>query len=160
MKTSLTPQFLLNLTLASLLLLLLGWSLYSKPWQPLLADISTAADEQITVLLEDSTELSLGENSLADINIDSSQRYFHFIAGKFNVETSELCERNLPVLVDTPHGKVNPQDSRFSLDIRDNEAWLTVSKGSVTLYRNSQVQVINADHSVRFTRNNILAVTQ
>lgn len=149
------PLPLLNLSLVILIVLLTGWSLYSKPWRPFLADISTQADEQITVLLQDGTELSLAGNSLADITIDDTQRYLSLIEGEFKIETSALCMRNLPVIVNTPQGALHPGDSRFSVVLHKKKALLSVHKGSVTLRRQDQDYTVVANNQVYFTSHNV-----
>lgn len=146
----------LNVILAITLSGLLYWIAVTKPWIPLFVDIKTNSGEEITVLLEDSTQLSLSGGSMANINIDETQREISLLDGKFQIETSALCVRNLPIAVITPHGLLSPSDSLFNLELTENSANIRVQKGEVSLVRNGEIHSVVANQSVHFTADRVL----
>ena len=145
----------LDLSLIGLIIVLISWCLYIQPWRLLQADLSTTADEQVTVLLLDGTQMSVAGNSMADINVDLIQRHISLIEGQFDIETSALCVSNLTMVLETPQGILQPGDSRFSVALGDDDVELTVHKGSVTLHNQGQEYVVAENSRIRFTRDDI-----
>lgn len=107
----------------------------AAPWQRWTADVRTGTGERHALTLADGTRLVLNTRSAVDIRIDARQRSIVLHAGEIMVSTA-ADPHGRPFSVTTPHGRVLPIGTRFTvrrLDEPGHPIQVAVFEGAVDL---------------------------
>lgn len=122
-------------SMASMLLLApLGWLLWRhQPWHNWLAtDYMALVGEQLDIVLEDGSQVSLNTDTALDVRFDLRQRLLHLRKGEIYVNT---CQDRViparPFLVQTSQGQLLALGTRFSVRQMDGVTHLAVYEGAV-----------------------------
>ena len=96
----------------------------------LVATHRTGTGERREVLLADGSTLILNTDSAVDVRYDATQRHIHLLRGEILLQTASDPR---PLTVGTPHGKVRPLGTRFTVHLRDAGTRVHVLQHTVAL---------------------------
>lgn len=99
-----------------------------QPWQPWLADRSTAVGELHESELPDGSQLMLNTDSAIDLRFDAERRRLHLLRGELLLSVRDDAR---PFGVAVAAGTLLTREARFSLRERGDQAHLVVLEGSV-----------------------------
>lgn len=132
------------------------------PWQTWLADVRSATGERRTLQLADGSRLQLNSNSAVNIVFSENIRQLHLIRGEILVDTGrdEAARQVRGFRVDTPHGRLAPIGTRFSVRLYDDRTRLDVFAGAVAIQwsgDDGHALTIDAGYSAEFADHAVLA---
>lgn len=104
-------------------------------WQRYVADYRTSTGEIRSIVLADSTQVSLNTSSAIDVQFDAQQRRIELKSGEIMVSTSpDTIEAPRPFIVATSHGSVRALGTRFTVRHTDDAiSHVAVFQGAVLL---------------------------
>ncbi|WP_019882854.1 MULTISPECIES: FecR domain-containing protein [unclassified Methylophilus] len=106
-----------------------GWR--TQPWQPILADYSTATGERREWMLTDGTRLVLNTNSVVNVSFDASARTLHLIRGEIYIETGHADPQQRPLIVHTAQASWRALGTQFIVRQYAASTWLGVIQHAV-----------------------------
>ncbi|MFT3817272.1 MAG: FecR domain-containing protein [Rubrivivax sp.] len=126
-----------------------------QPWQPWLADASTAVGEQRELRLADGTRLWLNTDTAIGLRDDAPERRLRLLRGELMVQTAQVGGQPGagPWRLDAAGASLTPRGTRFSARLLGAEGLLSVFDGAVELTspRLAAPQVLHAGRQARFS---------
>lgn len=105
-------------------------------------ELRTATGQRRTVTLADGTRLHLNTATAVAVHVDASSRRITLRRGEIEVSTApDASGRSL--WVETPHGRLTPVGTRFTVHLTDTHTRLAVTEGAV------DVRSLNAPEAAR-----------
>lgn len=105
------------------------------PWQRLLADFSTVTGEQNSFILADGSQVMLNTDTAISTDLAGHTRKLTLRRGEIMLTTDadldQLPER--PFMIKTPAGRIQTQDSRFTVRLDHHRTHVSVQKGQLEL---------------------------
>ncbi|WP_449193042.1 FecR domain-containing protein [Thauera sp.] len=134
-----------------------GWiGVHGAP-PALVATHHTGTGERREVLLADGSTLILNTDSAVDVRYDATQRHIHLLRGEILLQTASDPR---PLSVGTPHGKVRPLGTRFTVHLRDAGTRVHVLQHTVALQPGPAVSanehLLHAGQAAILTRDAVL----
>ncbi|GAB7532830.1 fec operon regulator FecR [Pseudomonas sp. 3A(2025)] len=131
-----------------------GWR--SDTGAALLADYRTAVGEQRDLQLADGSDIKLNTHTALDVDFNAQRRQLTLRSGEILVNALP-DPLGRPFWVQTPHGRVLAQDTRFTVRVLEQGSQVSVLRNSVQvrLPHGRQLQPLPAGQQVRFDREHI-----
>jgi len=136
------------------------WTYQRKPWQPLLADYSTAVGEQKRIQLADGSELSLNSDTLVNVEMSNGIRQIKLLQGEIHIKTATNPVLKQPLVVQTSMGRLQPLGTQFSVRSFADKVRLGVYEGQVkvTAQTSGREQTIAAGSTIYFDAHKFEAI--
>jgi len=106
-----------------------GWRM--QPWQPILADYSTATGERREWRLADGTRLVLNTDSVVNVIFDDHIRLVQLIRGEVYIETGHQDTPQRPFIVRTTQASLRALGTQFVVRQQVASTWLGVLQHAV-----------------------------
>jgi len=107
----------------------IGWHL--QPWQPMLADYSTATGERREWRLADGTRMVLNTGSMVNVAFDEHVRLVQLIRGEIYIETGHQDVHQRPFIVRTTQASLRALGTQFVVRQQATSTWLGVLQHAV-----------------------------
>jgi transmembrane sensor len=128
------------------------WQL--KPWQSWQAQYTTAKGQRQSVTLDDGSSLSLNTNTAVDVHYSGATRLIRLHRGEIHILTaSDNAVQHRPLIVETPHGKVQALGTRFIVNLEEQNTRVTVLDKKVRIIpaAGGMQRDIESGQQLRFT---------
>ena len=129
-------------------------------WQRYVADYRTSTGEIRSIVLADSTKVSLNTSSAIDVHFDAKERRIELKSGEIIVSTSpDSAEASRPFIVTTSHGSVRALGTRFAVRHTDDAtSQVAVFEGAVLIqpkYNTAHPLRLNAGQQSTFSNKTV-----
>lgn len=118
----------------------------------------TATGQQITIKLDDGTQVSLNTQTTVDVYFDNKQRALFLRQGEIYIETAkDAPDKNRPFYVISPEGTLQALGTRFNVRLLAGKTQLSVYEGAVQITPKQikhESQIIKQGRQTSFTENN------
>jgi transmembrane sensor len=127
-------------------------------WAAWRADLRTGVGERRHVALDDGSQLALNTDTAVELRFGAAERRLHLLRGEVMVTTGADASAPLvrPLVVETPHGELHPQGTRFSIRVRPHGSAFAVFEGAVGVHprgaRASPATVLAAGEQAHFSQ--------
>ena len=92
----------------------------------------TATGQQITIKLDDGTQVSLNTQTTVDVYFDNKQRALFLREGEIYIETAkDSPDKNRPFFVISPEGTLQALGTRFNVRLLSGKTQVSVYEGAV-----------------------------
>lgn len=108
-----------NMLLGFSTIILLGFTLYTLPWNEWRAGQHTKVGQIKTLILEDGSKLVLASNSYININFSEKMRKIELINGEIFIQTAK-DKQHRPFLVETRNGQLEALGTQFTVRQNNN----------------------------------------
>lgn len=141
-----------------------GLSLHrAKPWESVLADVTTGTGERLRFDLQDGSRLDLNSATAVNIQLQDNKLRVQLVRGELLLTTRKSLGKpqlaNLPTLsVITANGEFLPLGTRFSVRLHDSHSELAVFEGDVAVQQHTgnRLGIIKAGESCGLSNKGIV----
>lgn len=92
----------------------------------------TVTGQQITIKLDDGTQVSLNTQTTVDVYFDNKQRALFLRQGEIYIETAkDAADKNRPFFVISPEGTLQALGTRFNVRLLSGKTQVSVYEGAV-----------------------------
>lgn len=126
-----------------------GWQ--TQPWQPMLADYSTATGERREWMLEDGTRLVLNTDSVVNVSFNAQTRMLHLLRGEIYIETGHADPQRRPLIIRTAQADLQPLGTQFLVRQQTASTWLGVKQHAVEVTPVNGAPVFRVDAGQQVT---------
>ncbi|WP_417542206.1 FecR domain-containing protein [Methylophaga thalassica] len=122
----------------------------------------TATGQQITIKLDDGTQVSLNTQTTVDVYFDNKQRALFLREGEIYIETAkDAPDKNRPFFVISPEGTLQALGTRFNVRLLSGKTQVSVYEGAVEVTPKQikhESLIIKQGKGTRFTEKSFDAI--